>query len=263
MPQEKMQTLRYDDGTGDELAVPLGGTSFVSGRVMFHLLPPPLQSLAVRAKVQYSPHPYVWMGSAKSRSTGLGMESDGTELSREDLPPFSEDKIKVYPMLWKNSVTGGLHLQVHPSGVESLVRRFVLRRELSLTAPASKRSSTPSLPVWRPLPTPSTPAAHISPTLRRCATCSIACNALPSPPSTSTATRGRPTTSPSSTTAARCTPSLVRLLRTSSARFGSASECSGCSVLVLSADAPLCPASPRVTALLDLPRRTSGRGLES
>lgn len=64
------------------------------------------------------------MGSAKSRSTGLGMESDGTEMSRDDLPPWSEDKIKIYPMTWKNPVTGNLHFQVHPSGVETLVSHW-------------------------------------------------------------------------------------------------------------------------------------------
>lgn len=54
MPTETMQTVRYDDGTGDELAVPLGGTAFVSGKIMFDLLPPQLKSLAVRTKVQYA-----------------------------------------------------------------------------------------------------------------------------------------------------------------------------------------------------------------
>lgn len=54
MPTESMQTVRYDDDTGDELAVPLGGTAFVSGKIMFDLLPPPLKSLAVRTKVQYA-----------------------------------------------------------------------------------------------------------------------------------------------------------------------------------------------------------------
>lgn len=53
-----MQTVRYDDGTGDELPVSLGTTAFVSGTNMFEILPPELKSLAVRAKVRYAPHPY-------------------------------------------------------------------------------------------------------------------------------------------------------------------------------------------------------------
>lgn len=61
------------------------------------------------------------MGSAKSRPTGLGMESDGTELSRAELPEWNETDIKTYPVVWRSPVTDRLHLQVHPSAVESLV----------------------------------------------------------------------------------------------------------------------------------------------
>ncbi|KAL8286571.1 hypothetical protein RQP46_004588 [Phenoliferia psychrophenolica] len=104
------QTVRYDDGTGDELEASLGATAFVSGAKMFELLPAPLKSVAVRTRVQYS----------KSNSTGLGMVSEGLETTRADLPPFEEAKIKTYPMLWKNPLTGALHFQVHPSGIESL-----------------------------------------------------------------------------------------------------------------------------------------------
>jgi len=120
VPQGPKQVVRYDDGTGDELEVPLGGTSFVSGKKMFELLPAPLKSLAVRTHVQYAPHPYVWMSPAKALSTGLGMESEGKEMDRADLPLWEEQHIKKYPMVWKNPHTGNLHYQVHPSGVESL-----------------------------------------------------------------------------------------------------------------------------------------------
>ncbi|GAA5945559.1 hypothetical protein JCM3775_002632 [Rhodotorula graminis] len=120
MPTAKKNIVRYDDGTGDELEVPLGGTAFVSGKVMFDILPAPLKSLAVRTRVQYAPHPYVWMGSAKAKSTGLGMVSDGTEMSLDDLPPWEEKHVKTLPVCWKNPVTGHLHLQVHPSAVHEL-----------------------------------------------------------------------------------------------------------------------------------------------
>ena len=61
VPEGKPQVVRYDDGTGDELPVPLGTTAFVDGRTMFDILPPELKSVAVRARVRYAPHPYVWM----------------------------------------------------------------------------------------------------------------------------------------------------------------------------------------------------------
>jgi xanthine dioxygenase len=88
---------------------------------MFDILPPHLQSLAVRSKVRYAPHPYVWMASAHSNSTGLGIESEGLELPYSDLPSWEESKVKTLPVLWKNPVTGGLHFQVHPSGVAAWI----------------------------------------------------------------------------------------------------------------------------------------------
>merc|ERR1711939_85467 len=119
-PQGKVQTVHYDDGSNETLDVPLGGTAFVSGKKMFDILPPQLKSLAVRTKVRYHAHPYVWITPAKSRPTGLGMETEGKEMSDDDLPPFEEEHVKILPMVWKNAVTGDLHYQVHPSGIEAL-----------------------------------------------------------------------------------------------------------------------------------------------
>lgn len=39
VPEGARQVCRYDDGTGDELDVPLGTTAFVSGKTMFDILP--------------------------------------------------------------------------------------------------------------------------------------------------------------------------------------------------------------------------------
>ncbi|GAA5861378.1 hypothetical protein JCM8547_006111 [Rhodosporidiobolus lusitaniae] len=121
MPTAKKNIVRYDDGTGDELEVPLGGTAFVSGKVMFDILPAEYKSLAVRTKVRYLPHPFITIGTAKSRSTGLGMETEGKEVPLEDLPPWEEEKIKTLPVTWKNPVTGELHFQVAPSAVHELI----------------------------------------------------------------------------------------------------------------------------------------------
>lgn len=104
VPTGEPQVCRYDDGTGDELAVPLGTTAFVSGATMFNILPPALKSLAVRSKVKYAPHPYVWMAPAHAMSTGLGIESEGLELPLSELPPWEEDKIKIFPVVCKRSL---------------------------------------------------------------------------------------------------------------------------------------------------------------
>lgn len=87
---------------------------------MFDIMPEEYKSLAVRLGVQYSPHPYVWMAPARAMSTGLGIESDGLELTQEELPAWEESKVKVFPALWKNPKTGKLHFQVHPCGAQKL-----------------------------------------------------------------------------------------------------------------------------------------------
>ena len=80
VPQGPKQTCRYDDGTGDVLLVPLGTTAFVSGKTMSDIFPRDLQSVAVRARVRYAPHPYEWMTLPAAHSTGLKIESEGKEV---------------------------------------------------------------------------------------------------------------------------------------------------------------------------------------
>ncbi|KAK4546662.1 hypothetical protein LTR36_001880 [Oleoguttula mirabilis] len=120
VPKTEYQTLRYDDGTGDELSVPRGSTAFVSSYKMYDLLSEADKEFARTTRVQYAPHPYVWMSAAKSRPDGLGLVSEGRELPYSELPAIDESKVKVLPMCWRNPVTNKLALQVHPSAVEKL-----------------------------------------------------------------------------------------------------------------------------------------------
>ncbi|TFK42100.1 Clavaminate synthase-like protein, partial [Crucibulum laeve] len=120
VPKGPMQTVRYDDGTGDELKVTLGTTAFASGKVMFDILPKELKSLAVRARAKYAPHPFEWMRGARAVSTGLGLESDGQETPLDELSAWEEERVKAYPFLWKNPVTGMLYLQVHPCAIREI-----------------------------------------------------------------------------------------------------------------------------------------------
>lgn len=140
VPQGPKQICRYDDGTGDELEVPLGTTAFVSGKVMFDILPAELKSLAVRSKVKYAPHPYVWMTPAHALPTGLGIESEGLEVPLDELPSWEESRVKIFPIVrlllcflcwirqsnrlfqtWKNPITGDLHFEVHPCGAQEII----------------------------------------------------------------------------------------------------------------------------------------------
>src|SRR5258707_3613578 len=72
------------------LPFPLGLTAFISGKTMFDILPRELQSVAVRARVRYVPHPFEWMTPATAHSTGLTLN---------ELPPWTEDKMKVLPVV--------------------------------------------------------------------------------------------------------------------------------------------------------------------
>ncbi|KAI5356848.1 putative TauD/TfdA-like domain, taurine dioxygenase TauD-like superfamily [Septoria linicola] len=120
VPKTEQQTLRYDDGSNDELGVPRGSTVFASSYTMYDLLSDEDKEFARTTKVQYAAHPYVWMSPAKSKSDGLGLVSEGLELPRSQLPEIDETKVKILPMCWRNPVTGTLALQVHPSAVEKL-----------------------------------------------------------------------------------------------------------------------------------------------
>jgi alpha-ketoglutarate-dependent taurine dioxygenase len=124
VPAGRIQTLLYDDGSDDTLQVPLGTTAFVSGYKMFDLLSPEQKEFVLTSKVEYAPHPYVWISTAKSRPDGLGLVSEGKEVSLQDLPPIEHaSDIQILPMVWRNPVTGKFALQIHPS----VVRKIHLR----------------------------------------------------------------------------------------------------------------------------------------
>lgn len=120
VPKGRTQTLRYDDDSNDSMQVPLGTTAFVSGYKTYDILSPSDQEFVRTSRVEYAPHPYIWMSKAKSRSDGLGLFSDDLELPETDLPPIDASKIQILPMVWKNPVTGKLALQMHPSAVRKI-----------------------------------------------------------------------------------------------------------------------------------------------
>ena len=99
VPTGPNQTVRYDDGSGDELSVPLGTTAFVSGKTIFDILPWELKNLAVRCRAKYAPHAFEWMRTARAVSTGLGMNSEGLETPLSEISEWEEAKVKTYPFV--------------------------------------------------------------------------------------------------------------------------------------------------------------------
>ncbi|KAJ5087124.1 Taurine catabolism dioxygenase TauD/TfdA [Penicillium angulare] len=120
VPKGRRQTCRYDDGTDATLEVPLGTTAFFSGYRLYEILSDEDKWFVRTSKVEYAPHPYIWMSKAKSRSNGLGIVSEGLELPDEEMPSFEASKIKTYPMAWKNPVTEKLAMMVYPTCVRKI-----------------------------------------------------------------------------------------------------------------------------------------------
>ncbi|KAJ7363737.1 hypothetical protein DFH08DRAFT_1015117 [Mycena albidolilacea] len=87
IPHRLPQVCRYDEGT----------TAFVAGKTMWVLLPPELESVAVRAH----------------HSTRLGLEYEGLEVELGALPPWEEAQDVA-------GVTGELVFRVHPCGATEL-----------------------------------------------------------------------------------------------------------------------------------------------
>ncbi|KXS17240.1 Clavaminate synthase-like protein [Gonapodya prolifera JEL478] len=108
-----IQTLSYDDGSGDEIAMPVGATAYVSGYTAFELLPVELKEWALRTKVLYPPHPYAWAGKCKAESTGCTLVSEGKEVPLDELPPWEEERLTVLPLVWRNPLTCRPSLQLH------------------------------------------------------------------------------------------------------------------------------------------------------
>ncbi|KEF59327.1 uncharacterized protein A1O9_04171 [Exophiala aquamarina CBS 119918] len=120
VPAGRSQTLLYDDDSGDQLQVPLGTTAFASGYTMFEKLSQEQKEFVLGSKIEYGPHPYVWISTARSRPDGLGIVSEGKEISLDDLPQIEEEDVQILPMAWQNPVTGKFALQVHPSVVRKI-----------------------------------------------------------------------------------------------------------------------------------------------
>ncbi|KAF4302550.1 TfdA family Taurine catabolism dioxygenase TauD [Botryosphaeria dothidea] len=123
VPQGRRQICRYDDGSGEELEVPLGTTAFVSGYRMYELLSEEDKEFVRTSEVEYGAHPYIWISEARSRPNGLGLFSEGRELPDSRLPPVDQGKIRRYPMVWKNPLTGKLALMVYRTPARRIWRR--------------------------------------------------------------------------------------------------------------------------------------------
>lgn len=93
-------TVRWEDGTGTEMAIAPGATAMVSGVQALSLLDDATRELVMNSRIEYAPHAFPWM--AKARSTRLGhiLKTEGKEIPLEQLPPWEPEKVCIYPMVW-------------------------------------------------------------------------------------------------------------------------------------------------------------------
>jgi hypothetical protein len=60
------------------------------------------------------------MSTARSTRLGHLLETEGLEMSLDDLPSWETSKVCIYPMVWTNPVTGEKSLQIHGQGALKL-----------------------------------------------------------------------------------------------------------------------------------------------
>ncbi|KAF2444154.1 Clavaminate synthase-like protein [Karstenula rhodostoma CBS 690.94] len=125
-PTQPNVTIHWDDASDHTITTEPGLTAFFSNVQMYDLMTDDERRIADHSWVEYAPHPYQWMGNCKSKSTGLGLVSQGKEKTFEDLSPYEEEDVKRYPMVWVNPVTGERAFMVH--GI--CVRRAFMRSSL-------------------------------------------------------------------------------------------------------------------------------------
>ena len=119
-PKGPNVTVRWDDGTGTEMSIAPGATAMIAGSRALALLDDETRNIVMNSRIEYAPHAFVWMSTAHSTRLGHLIETEGLETALDELPPWSPDKVCIYPMVWTNPKTGEQSLQVHGQGAFKL-----------------------------------------------------------------------------------------------------------------------------------------------
>ncbi|EMC96203.1 hypothetical protein BAUCODRAFT_70747 [Baudoinia panamericana UAMH 10762] len=106
-------TIHWDDDSGMSMKSRPGLTAFFSTSQLYSMLSEEEQQMADHSWVEYFPHPYMAIENCKGNANGLGLAIQGREHTIEEIGEFEEDKVKRYPFVWVNPVTGEKAFQVH------------------------------------------------------------------------------------------------------------------------------------------------------
>ena len=120
LPQGPEVTVAWDDGTGYSMKAPPGRTAFLSCSQIYSLLSDAEKQVVDNSYWSPAPHPYVWTGTRKVRSNGMGMEPGGEVVPIEQLPKWEEKYIYEYPLVCVNPVTGEKDFLILPDVVWKL-----------------------------------------------------------------------------------------------------------------------------------------------
>lgn len=112
--------MRWEDDGQTSMKMAPGSTAMVAGSQALGLLDEETKQIVTNSRIEYAPHAFVWMSKAHSSRLGHLIETEGLEMSLEDLPKWERSKVCIYPMVWTNPKTGEKSLQVHGQGVFKL-----------------------------------------------------------------------------------------------------------------------------------------------
>ncbi|OJD32581.1 isotrichodermin c-15 hydroxylase [Diplodia corticola] len=125
LPRGPDLTVHWDDGSGSTLKVRPGATAFVSTAQLYEeCLTDDEKARFERSYVEYRPFWYLWASRARGQANGIGLVSEGRELSDEEMGEIGEPRAEFrqrHPMVWVNPSTKQKHLQVHPDAAQKLV----------------------------------------------------------------------------------------------------------------------------------------------
>lgn len=93
-------TVRWEDGTGTEMKIAPGATAMVSGAQALALLDEATRETVFNSRIEYAPHAFQWMSTARSTRLGHLLVTEGKEVPLDKLSPWESEKVCIYPMVW-------------------------------------------------------------------------------------------------------------------------------------------------------------------
>ncbi|KAE9575309.1 putative dioxygenase [Colletotrichum fructicola] len=126
LPKGPDVNIAWDNGSGLSMRSAPGLTPFFCCSQLYEeLLSEEEREVVDNSWVEYAALPYEWNRNCKMFPTGLGIVSQGKELSDSELDSIGVDnsKIKRYPMVWVNPETGRKSFQVQANAAKKLYLR--------------------------------------------------------------------------------------------------------------------------------------------